>query len=139
MNYKYVVKTSFRLLPNYILCDIITIRDALRRGGSDMSKKEGNEFSFFTYKGYPLVRNKDVLYYGNMYDDYVIMLQIIETKKVKGLDVASKVKVYQMSTDESLNPLEAITRTAEKDGLYEALDLAEVWLKRSMAKVKSKA
>jgi ribosome-associated translation inhibitor RaiA len=44
-----------------------------------------------------------------------------------------------MSTDESLNPLEAITRTAEKDGLYEALDLAEVWLKRSMAKVKSKA
>jgi ribosome-associated translation inhibitor RaiA len=74
-----------------------------------------------------------------MYDEYVIMLQILETKKVKGLDVASKVKVYQMSTDESLNPLEAITRTAEKDGLYEALDLAEVWLKRSMAKVKSKA
>ncbi|NLP25814.1 MAG: hypothetical protein GX365_00480 [Clostridiales bacterium] len=104
-----------------------------------MSKEKYNGSSFFTYKGYPLVRNNDVLYYGNMYDDYVVMLQIIETKKIKDLDVASKVKVYLMSTDESLNPLEAITRTSEKDGLYEALDIAEIWLKRSMMKSKSKA
>ncbi|HHX58062.1 MAG TPA: hypothetical protein GX710_08610 [Clostridiales bacterium] len=101
-----------------------------------MSTSKDNEFSFFTYKGYPLVRKKDVLYYGNMYDEYVIMIQILETKKVKDLDVASKVKVYQMSTDESLNPVEAITRTSEKEGLYEALDLAEAWLKRPLSKRK---
>ena len=101
-----------------------------------MNKDKDNGFSFFTYKGYPLVRNKDVLYYGNMYDEHVIMIQILETKKVKDLDVASKVKVYQMSTDDSLNPMEAITRTSEKDGLYEALDLAEAWLKRPVAKSK---
>ena len=27
--------------------------------------------SFFTYKGYPLVRHDNVIYYGNMSDDYV--------------------------------------------------------------------
>lgn len=95
------------------------------------------DLSFFTYKGYPLVRNKDMIYYGNMYDDYVIMLQIIETKNIKGLDVASKVKIYEMSTDDSLTPLEAITRTSEKDGLYEALDLAFAWLKRPLKKNKT--
>jgi len=85
--------------------------------------------AFLTYKGYPIVRNNDMIYYGNMYDDYVVMLQIIEKKKVKDLDVATKVKIYKMSTQEGLNPLEAITKTGERNGLYEALDLATAWLR----------
>ena len=36
---------------------------------------------FFTYKGYPLVRHDNVIYYGNMSDDYVVMLQILQQKK----------------------------------------------------------
>ncbi len=90
--------------------------------------------SFFMYKGYPLVRNNDTIYYGNMYDDYVIMLNIIEKKKIGSLEVASKIKVYQMSTDEKLNPVERVVKSSEKDGLYEALDLANVWLERSFKK-----
>ena len=49
------------------------------------------------------------------------------------LDVASKVKIYQMSTDQSKNPVEAIVKTSEKSGLYEALDIAYVWLTRANA------
>ncbi len=86
--------------------------------------------SFFTYKGYPLVRNNDTIYFGNMYDDYVIMLNVTEKKKIGNINVASKVKVYLMSTDESLNPVERVVKSTEKDGLYEALDLAKVWLER---------
>ena len=37
--------------------------------------------SFFTYKGFPLVRHEDVIYYGNMSDDYVVMLKILNKKK----------------------------------------------------------
>jgi hypothetical protein len=85
--------------------------------------------AFMVYKGYPLVRMEDVLYFGNMYDDYVIMLQITEKKMVQDIDVATKVKVYKMSTDERLTPLEAITKTGERGGLYEALDLAIAWLR----------
>ena len=90
--------------------------------------------SFFMYKGYPLVRNNDTIYYGNMYDEYVIMLNIIEKKKIGNLEVASKVKIYQMSTDEKINPVERVVKSSEKDGLYEALDLANVWLERSFKK-----
>ncbi len=86
--------------------------------------------SFFTYKGFPLVRNEDVIYYGNMSDDYVVMLQILKKQKVNNIDIASKIKVYHMSTDLTLPPNKAITKTSEKESLYEALDLANAWLSR---------
>ena len=85
--------------------------------------------SFFTYKGYPLVRHEDVIYYGNMTDDYVVMLQILKKQKVGNMDLASKIKVYQMSTDLTLPPNKAVTKTSEKESLYEALDLANAWLR----------
>ena len=87
---------------------------------------------FLTYKGFPLVRKKDVIYYGSMSDEYIIMMQILQTKRVDDMNVASKIKIYKMLTDEKLNPMEAITQTSEKDSLYEALDLAYVWLDRAL-------
>ena len=86
---------------------------------------------FFTYKGFPLVRNKDIIYYGNMSDDYVVMMQVLDTKKVGDLEVADKIKVFKISTDESIDLPERITKASEKNGLYEALDIAYVWLSRS--------
>ena len=87
---------------------------------------------FLTYKGFPLVRHVDVIYYGNMTDDYVVMLQILSKTKVNDMDVANKIKVYQMSTDLSLPPNKAVTKTSEKESLYEALDLANAWLSRAV-------
>ena len=86
---------------------------------------------FLMYKGKPLVRCGDTLYYGNMSDDYVVMLKILNKKKVHDIDVASKIKVYQMSTDLTLPPNQAVTKTSEKESLYEALDLANAWLSRT--------
>ncbi|MBS1404810.1 MAG: hypothetical protein HPZ99_07200 [Oscillospiraceae bacterium] len=77
-----------------------------------------------------MVRKGDEIYYGNMYDSYVIMMQIIEKTKVGNLDVASKVRIYKMATDEKLNPVEAIVKQSEKSSLYEALDIAYIWLTR---------
>jgi len=88
------------------------------------------ESKFLSYKGYPLVRNKDEIYYGNMNDKYVVWMQITEKTKVGNLDVASKVKIYKMATDEKLNPIEAIVKQSEKTSLYEALDIAYAWLSR---------
>ena len=50
--------------------------------------------SFFTYKGFPLVRHEDVIYYGNMSDDYVVMLKILNKKK-KILKKVSKKLLYR--------------------------------------------
>ena len=85
---------------------------------------------FLRYKGYPLVRKNDEIYYGNMSDQYVVWMQITEKKKVGDIDVASKVKLYKMATDETLNPIERVAKQSEKSSLYEALDIAYAWLSR---------
>ena len=96
-----------------------------------MNETKQEKMKFFTYKGLQLVRCGDVLYYGNMTDDYVTMSQVVTKQKAGNMDVADKVKVYLMSTDENLNPVEAIKKTSEKNGLYDALDLAGAWLERA--------
>ena len=92
------------------------------------------ENSFLTYKGKPLVRMGNTLYYGNMYDPYVVMLQILSTKKVKEMDVAEKVQVQLMSTDPDLRMKDRIIKKSEKNGLYSAMDIGAIWLERTLEK-----
>ncbi len=82
------------------------------------------------YKGLPLVRKGNELYYGSMGNHEVVMLQLAGKKKVGELDVATKVRMYRMLTDETVPVMQRITKTAEKASLYEALDLAYDWLSR---------
>ncbi|MDE6833895.1 MAG: hypothetical protein K2J39_06605 [Ruminococcus sp.] len=90
--------------------------------------------NFYIYKGYPLVRCRNTIYYGYMSDDYVIMMNIMSTQKINDTEVAGKVKVIQMSTDPNLDPLKACTRNMECQGLYEALDTAYIWLEKALNK-----
>ncbi|MBR4224771.1 MAG: hypothetical protein IKR73_08180 [Oscillospiraceae bacterium] len=92
-----------------------------------------SEKRFFTYKGYPLVRLGDQLYYGNMYDNYVVWMQILSKEKKGDLEVASKVKMYKMATDPSLPPMKAIVKQSERPTLYSALDMAYAWLGKQNA------
>ncbi len=88
---------------------------------------------FYTYKGFPLVRKGNMLYYGYMSDPYVIMLQILSSKTDNGVEIADRIRVVQMSTDPSIDPLKACVKNTEcEGGLYEALDTAGVWLKKAL-------
>ena len=68
-----------------------------------------------------------------MSDKYIIMLQIMETKKVKDLDVASKVSVQLQLTDPDIKSRDRVVKKTEKNSLYAAMDVASVWLERSLA------
>lgn len=85
------------------------------------------------YKGYPLKRKDNLIYYGSMADKYIIMLQILDTKKVKDLDVATKVSVQLQHTDPDLKSRDRVVKKSEKDSLYAAMDVASVWLERALA------
>lgn len=86
-----------------------------------------------TYKGHPLMRKDNLIYYGSMADSHIIMLQILETKKVGDLDVATKVSVQLQLTDPAAKSRDRIVKKSEKDGLYTALDFGCVWLERALA------
>ena len=85
------------------------------------------------YKGRPLQRTGNIVYYGSMADKYIIMLQILDTKKVKDMDVPSKVSVQLQLTDPSIKSRDRIVKKSEKDGFWAAMDVATVWLERALA------
>ena len=57
---------------------------------SNENEKE-NTTKFPTYRGKPLVRCGDVIYYGSMKDKYVVKLEIKSKKRVLDMDVSDKV------------------------------------------------
>jgi len=89
--------------------------------------------NFLTYKGKPLVRKGNIIYYGNMADPFVIMISVADSHKVHGVDIADKVTVQLLNTDPNVNPKDAIAKKAEKKGLWAAMDIGSVWLERALA------
>ena len=86
-----------------------------------------------TYKGHPLRRKDNLIYYGSMADKYIIMLQIMDTKKVQDLDVATRVAIQLQLTDPELKSRDKVVKKSEKDSLYAAIDVAAVWLDRALS------
>ena len=86
-----------------------------------------------TYKGHPLRRKDNLIYYGTMAEKYIIMLQILSTKDQDGLPVADKVSVQLQLTDPDLKSRDRVVKKSEKTDLYTAMDLAAVWLDRALA------
>jgi hypothetical protein len=85
------------------------------------------------YKGRPLMRMDNLLYYGSMADSHIVMLQILETKKVGDAEIASRVSVQLQLTDPAAKSRDRIVKKGEKAGLYTALDFGSVWLDRALA------
>ena len=70
-----------------------------------------------TYKGKPLVRKDNELYYGRVGDQ----------------QVADKVHLMLLSTDTTKAPQERVARQTTKHGLYNALDIGSIWLQKANA------
>ena len=86
-----------------------------------------------SYKGHPLRRKDNLIYYGTMAEKYIIMLQILSTQNVDGLEMANKVSVQLQLTDPDLKSRDRVVKKSEKDSLYAAMDVASVWLERALA------
>ena len=85
------------------------------------------------YKGRPLRRKDNILYYGSTADPYIILLHVLEQKPVGDLNVASRVFVQLQLTDPNLKSRDRVVKKTDKDNLYQALDVASVWLDRALA------
>ncbi len=85
------------------------------------------------YKGRPLMRKDNMVYYGSMADEYIIMLQILETKDLNDLKLATKVSVQLQRTSPEIKARDRVVKKSEKDGFYTALDVGSVWLTRALS------
>ena len=89
--------------------------------------------SLLQYKGHPLMRKDNVIYYGSMTDSHIIMMQILDSKKENGIDVASRVSVQLQQTAPGLRTRDRIVKSSEKSSLWSAMDIASIWLGRALS------
>ena len=92
-----------------------------------------DEKTVLQYKGRPLMRKDNMIYYGSMADSHIVMLQILDTKKVQDTDIATRVSVELQLTDPNARAKDRIVKKSEKDGFFTALDLGSVWLTRALS------
>lgn len=93
-------------------------------------KKKGDEL--LQYKGLPLVRKDDILYYGNPTDPYIIAIHILDKEDRDGLMVSTKATVELLYTDPDLKAKDRVLRHSEKNGLYNAMSIGSIWLDRAL-------
>ena len=86
--------------------------------------------SYLMYKDRPLVRDGNVICYGNMDDEYVLCLTIMTEAEQNGKNVPDMVLIQIVRTDENLSATDKIAKQDIKKGLAEAFELGYIWLTR---------
>ena len=84
-----------------------------------------------TYNGKPIIRCGNRIYYGNLEDKLILVLDITKTKDINGFSAADEVLVQIMDNTGEMGKGQ-VYRKATRDNLYKALDIGEWWLKDAL-------
>ena len=84
--------------------------------------------NYLMYQGKPLIRQDNAYVWGDMNDRAVLSLFVLSNKEVNGHEVPDNILVQVLSTDEARTCL----KQGQKNGLFAALDIGAVWLKKEL-------
>ncbi len=86
------------------------------------------------YKGRPLVKDGNKIYYGEPYNKSMIVLTVLESTGDGENKMPSRILVQLQSTDPELamKP-EKILNQVERKTLADALNIGSVWLEKQLA------
>lgn len=84
------------------------------------------------YKGRPLQRLGNDIYYGDPKDPCVLYMQILTSKDVNSVQVADKVQVMLLSTDSTKSMKDRVLKVGVKPSLYAALEVGSIWLEGAL-------
>ncbi len=91
------------------------------------------ENNILQYKGQPIARCGNKIYYGDPSQRAILVLTVLESKNVDSEDVPSRVLVQIQSTDPALELSPAkILKESEKSTLVDALEIGTIWLQREL-------
>ena len=89
--------------------------------------KEINEYT--SYCGRPLVKNGNIICYGNPAKKAILVLTVLTTKDFHGKEIPDMIFVQVQDTKTG-----EVLKQSEKYGLFEALDIGKVWLEKELKK-----
>lgn len=83
------------------------------------------------YNGKPLIRMGKKLYYGEPTDKVILVLEIVETEKINGVEAPSKVTFELMDNTGEFGKGQ-VFRRGEREDIRKALDIGEWWLQDAL-------
>jgi hypothetical protein len=85
--------------------------------------------NYLMYQGKPLIRQDNAYVWGDMKNDRAaLLLLVLSNKEVNGKQVPDNILVQVVSTDDT----QKVLKQGQKNGLYAALDIGTVWLKKEL-------
>jgi len=84
---------------------------------------------YTTYCGKPLVKNGNIICYGNPARKAILVLTILTYKDFRGKEIPDMIFVQVQDTKTG-----EILKQSEKYGLYQELDFGKVWLEKELKK-----
>ena len=82
------------------------------------------------YKGRPVVRDGNKVYYGEPYNKFMVVLTILENAN----ELPSRILVQLQNTDPALAMTsEKIVKEVERKNLFDAFEIGSVWLEKQLA------
>ena len=88
---------------------------------------------FVLYRNRPIVREDNIICYGNLTDKYILQMIIMTEKEYNGQNVPDQVYIQLLKTDATLPMSERVVKEGMKTGLSDALEVGVVWLERYLA------
>lgn len=84
---------------------------------------------FLEYKGKPLVRCGNEIYYGNMSESHVVKFTILSSDAA---GEPNKIDVALLKSNTELSEKDRVVKKSTKTTMFEALDIGFVWLERTL-------
>ena len=84
-----------------------------------------------TYKDKPIYRQGNKIYYGDLSERLILVMEIVETEEKNGLQLTKKVKFHVQDNTGELGK-GVNYRTGERDNLYKAFDIGAWWLQDAL-------
>ena len=91
------------------------------------------ETTGLVYRGHPLRRVDNLIYYGSMADKYIVMMQVLDSEPLKDITLAKRVSIQLQLTSPNLKSRDRVVRSTEKGSLAEAMEFATIWLDRALS------
>ena len=84
-----------------------------------------------TYKDKPIYRQGNKIYYGDLSERLILVMEIVETEEKNGIQLTKKVKFHVQDNTGELGK-GVNYRTGERDNLYKAFDIGARWLQDAL-------
>ena len=86
------------------------------------------ERDVLVYREKPLLRDGNILYYGDFSENFIVRFTILESEKVNDLDMAKKVVIDLLEKNGDDIKTAKLTKKAERTSMWAALDIGIYWL-----------